>query len=1092
MKKILIANRGEIAVRIARAAAERGLARVAVYAEEDAASRHLWTADAAVAIGMSGTRAYLDRARLIAIAQETGADAIHPGYGFLSEDAGFARACLEAGLTFIGPAPEVLEVFGDKGAARALAQATGVSVARGTATGISLDEARAFMAELGGPIMLKAAAGGGGRGMRAVTDPDDLRQAYDRCRSEALTAFGRADLYAEQLIRDARHIEVQIIGDGAGGVTHLFERDCTLQRRHQKLIEIAPSPFLDDDLRRRLCADAVRLAAAVGYRGLGTVEFLVDGRSGAYIFIECNPRLQVEHTITEEVTGLDLVGLQFDLASGARLDHLALPDHKTWPKGFALQARVTMEAMQPDGQALPTGGTLRVFDPPSGPGIRVDSFGYAGYRTVGSFDALLAKVIVRGNGDFPALCARARHALLDFAIEGVETNVDYLGAVLADPNLLSGQIDTAYVERQGALLHAQAARLAARRTLRTTTHAQDEEQPDHDPQGPAGSVPLRAPMQGLIVRLESDPQTLQRPSSVVAVLEAMKLEHALTAGATGRFHANPRLSAGDVVRPDQILGWLSPDETAPAQDMQDEDHDRDAIRPDLAELLARRAGLMDPARPEAVAKRRKLGKQTARENVAHLFDDGSFVEYGGLALAMQRGRRSEEDLIRMSPADGVITGLGMVNAAAVGADQARCAVMAYDYTVFAGTQGFMAHRKMDRIVETAERLNVPLVVFAEGGGGRPGDTDYVGVSALEFTTFAHLARLSGRVPLIGIVTGRCFAGNAALLGCCDVIIATRDTSLGMAGPAMIEGGGLGRVGADEVGPVSVQSRNGVIDILVEDEIEAIEVAKRYLGFLQGHAETGQAADQHLLRRLVPESRLSGYDMRRVIGQLFDVGSFLELRRDFGCSVVTGFARLEGRAVGVMANDGRHLGGAIDSPSADKISRFLELCDAYGLPVVSLCDTPGFMVGPDSEKTAAVRHFARIFVTSAHIRVPVLAVILRKAYGLGAQAMLGGNLMAPVATVSWPTGELGPMGLEGAVRLAYRRELEAISDAEARAVQERALIEALYLKGRALNVASYCEIDDVIDPAETRDWLHRMLASLPEGPRGRPDSGVSPW
>ena len=1093
MKKILIANRSEIAVRIARTASERGLKTVAVFAEEDAASRHLRVADEAVAIGKAGAAAYLDIDRLLEIARETGADAVHPGYGFLSENADFARACMQAGLRFIGPAPEVLSVFGDKSEARQLALREGVPVAQGTEAGLSLGQAQAFMAVLDGPIMLKAVAGGGGRGMRAVADPADLKQAYERCQSEALTAFGKGDLYAEKLIRNGRHIEVQILGDGTGQVAHLFERDCTLQRRHQKLIEIAPSPFLSAALRNRLFADAIRLGAAVKYRGLGTVEFLVDGQSEDYIFIECNPRLQVEHTITEEITGLDLVALQFDLAMGRELHQLGLPDPAWRPRCFALQARVNMEDMQPDAQAFPTTGTLRVFDLPAGPGIRVDTFGYAGYRTTGRFDSLLAKVIVRGAGDFAGTCVRARHALRDFTIVGVTTNIDYLGALLDDPDLIAGRIDTTYVERHGAELYARASALTARRQERAGAAAVDEHAiAVDDPEGPAGSTPLRAPMQGTIIRLESDAQALRGPAAVLVVLEAMKLEHGIMAGLAGRFCANQRLSPGDVVLAGQILGWLLPDTDTIFEAERVEDHDPDAIRPDLAEAQARRNGLLDHARPEAVARRRKLGKQTTRENIAQLFDPDSFTEYGGLAIAMQRGRRSEEELITMSPADGVITGLGMVNAAMFGVQQARCAVMAYDYTVFAGTQGFMGHRKMDRIVDVAERLNIPLILFAEGGGGRPGDTDYVGASALEFTTFAHMARLSGRVPLIGIVTGRCFAGNAALLGCCDVIIATRDTSLGMAGPAMIEGGGLGRVEADEVGPVAVQSRNGVIDIVVADEAEAIKTAKRYLAFLQGAEAVSGVADQRQLRRLVPESRKAGYEVRAVIEGLFDSGSFLELRQDFGRCIVTGFARLEGRAVGLIANDGRHLGGAIDSPGADKAARFLELCDAYGLPVITLCDTPGFMVGTESEKTAAVRHFARLFVTSAHIRVPVLSVVLRKAYGLGAQAMMGGNLLAPLATISWPTGELGPMGIEGAVRLAYRRELEALTDPGERAARERGYVDALYRAGRALNVASYDEIDDVIDPAQTRAWLHRMLQSMPPGSPGRLDSGISPW
>ena len=1093
MHKVLIANRGEIAVRIARTAADRGIASVAVYASDDAASLHRRAADHARALGAQGAAAYLNGAHLIEIARQEGCDAVHPGYGFLSENAAFAQACTAAGLRFIGPSAQALETFGDKAQARALAERVQVPVAQGTHSATSLAQAQAFMQQLGGPVMLKALAGGGGRGMRAVMAVEDLGAAFDRCSSEALSAFGRSDLYVEQLIGGARHIEVQIVGDGSGAVQHLFERDCTLQRRHQKLLEIAPSPFISAALRAQLVQHACRLGAAMHYQGLGTVEFLVDSRSGQYIFIECNPRLQVEHTITEAITGLDLVALQFALADGASLQDLGLDQARPLPCQFALQARVNMESMQPDAQALPTGGTLARFEPPTGPGVRVDSFGYTGYETSGNYDSLLAKVIVSGPSQFEVLCAKADRALAEFHIQGLETNLDYLRALLRDAQVLRGEIDTTYVERQGPALHAAATVLAAQRQpdpQRTSENAAQTGTND-EPALPEGAHAVRAAMRGRLIALERDADTVQARGASVAVLEAMKLEHSVDLAQGGRFVARAAL-LGEVVAAGTLLGWVLPDASADAMAAEQQQADLDAIRPDLAKVLQRQQGLMDAARPEAVAKRRRHGKNTARENLDQLLDAGSFVEYGGLTLAMQRGRRSEEELIRVSPADGTITGLGRINGQQFGPEQARCAVMAYDYTVFAGTQGFMAHRKMDRIVHTSERLGLPFVLFAEGGGGRPGDTDYVGVSGLEFTTFTHMARLSGKVPTIGVVSGRCFAGNAALLGCCDVIIATQDASIGMAGPAMIEGGGLGVVAADDVGPVSVQTRNGVIDLLARDETEAVTLAQTYLGFVQGKLPPGAHADQRLLRALVPENRVKGYDIRAVVQTLFDSGSFLELREHFGRSVVTGFARLEGQAVGVLANDGSHLGGALDANSADKISRFLELCDNYGLPVVSLCDTPGFMVGPESEKAAAVRHFARIFVTASHIKVPVLAIVLRKAYGLGAQAMLGGNLFVPVATVAWPTGELGPMGIEGSVRLAYRRELEALEDAAEKAAYFQAKTDEIYAQGKALNVASYNEIDDVIDPAQTRNWLASMLASLPAASPGRAASGVSPW
>ena len=425
-----------------------------------------------------------------------------------------------------------------------------------------------------------------------------------------------------------------------------------------------------------------------------------------------------------------------------------------------------------------------------------------------------------------------------------------------------------------------------------------------------------------------------------------------------------------------------------------------------------------------------------------------------------------------------MAGIGTVNADRFGAQRARCMVLAYDYTVLAGTQGVFSHKKLDRMLALAREWSLPVVLYAEGGGGRPGDTDWVGVAGLDTPSFLQFARLSGQVPRVGVVSGRCFAGNAALLGCADVIIATRDASIGMGGPAMIEGGGLGRHAPEAVGPVSVQAPNGVIDLLVDDEAQATDAARRYLSYFQGALDAGDCADQRLLRQAVPDNRLRGYDVRALIALLADTGSVLELRAAFGRGIVTALVRVGGHPFGLIANDPRHLGGAIDAPAADKAARFMQLCDAFGLPLVSLCDTPGFMVGPEAEKTATVRHVSRMFVTAAALRVPVFTVVLRKGYGLGAQAMAAGSFHAPFFTVAWPSGEFGAMGLEGSVRLGFRRELEAVADAAGREALFRQMVERAYETGRALNMASFLEIDDVIDPADTRRWLLRGLESVP--------------
>jgi acetyl-CoA carboxylase carboxyltransferase component len=505
------------------------------------------------------------------------------------------------------------------------------------------------------------------------------------------------------------------------------------------------------------------------------------------------------------------------------------------------------------------------------------------------------------------------------------------------------------------------------------------------------------------------------------------------------------------------------------------------------------AGTLDDGRLEATERRHARGRRTARENIEDLCDSGSFEEYGRFVIAAQRARRKTDDLIANTPTDGLIAGLARVNGDLFPPEQARCAVLSYDYTVLAGTQGQMNHKKKDRLFDLIERLGLPVVLFAEGGGGRPGDTDTASVTGLDTAAFALFGALSGKVPLVGIVSGRCFAGNAALLGCCHVIIATPDANIGMGGPAMIEGGGLGVFEPEEVGPVSVQVPNGVIDVLVVDEKEAVDVARRYLSYFQGDVREWSAPDQTLLREIVPPDRRRVYDVHGALELLADDGSVLELRPSFAPGMVTALARVEGRAIGVIANNPMYLAGAVDGPCADKAARFLQLCEAFGLPIVSLCDTPGFMVGPEAEETALVRRVSRMFVVGASLTVPFCCVILRKGYGLGAQAMAGGSFHRPIFTVAWPTGELGGMGLEGAVRLGFRRELDAIADDAEREEAFEAMVERAYLHGKALHVAEYFEIDDVIDPADTRARVVHALESA--GPRERRGGGrpfVDTW
>lgn len=1105
MKRILVANRGEIAIRVFRAARDLGIQSVAVYSSDDANSRHRILADAAVALSGAGPAAYIDIDGIIAAAKSQDCDAIHPGYGFLSERSDFAQACAGAGIKFIGPAVDHLALFGDKGTALQLAKECQVPVMPATPGGATLEEITKFFDDQGGVgIVIKAVGGGGGRGMRVVKTKAEIPEFYARCRSEAMSAFGVDALYAERLVNRARHIEVQIAGDGVS-VIALGERDCTLQRRFQKVVEIAPSPFLKAELRASILAAAKKLASKVKYQSLGTFEFLVEeDESGAqtdFVFIEANPRLQVEHTITEQVTGIDLVALQIGLAQGRSLGDLGIdPKNPPQLKGYAIQVRVTAESTDATGMARPAHGRLERFDPPAGPDVRVDTHAYSGYSPAPAFDPLLAKLIVSSTSeDFTSVVRRLRRSLAEFRIVGVQTNIHLLRALVGRDDFEKQQNHTRYLESILPELVSAAALLEKEQEAKDELIGEMSRQTSASSvarevvreQLDDGQIAAYAPLSGRIVEVSVGVNESVRQGQPIAVIEAMKMEHSIVADFDGRV-IEVRAIKGDQAAEGDILVVLEQESSSASTASETQVVNLDVVRPDLQAILDRHAVVYDEARPDAVAKRRSRGQRTARENLADLCDDNTFVEYGALVVAAQASRRTKEDLIANTPADGIVTGIGNINGASFGYDRSLSAVMAYDATVLAGTQGKRNHIKTDRLVERARRDELPFVLFAEGGGGRPGDVDFPFVSGLYQPSFAALAELSGEVPLLGIVSGRCFAGNAAFLGVCDVIIADKSSNIGMAGPAMIEGGGLGIFKPEEVGPASVQFANGVIDILVENEAEAVTAAKHYLSMFQGRVKDWSSPNPLGLRHVVPENRLRVYDSRKVIEGIADIGSVLMLRSGFGHGMHTALARVEGRPVGIIANNPHHLGGAIDADAADKAARFMNLCDVHGLPIISLIDTPGFMVGPDEEAKAQVRHASRMFVTAAKLRVAILAIALRKGYGLGAMAMAGGSFRSSSCSVSWPTGEFGPMGLEGSIRLGFKKELENVPDGPERQALYDQLVARAYERGHAINVASTTEIDAVIDPAETRTWIRQGIASA-QLRAGRPRrSFVDTW
>jgi acetyl/propionyl-CoA carboxylase alpha subunit/acetyl-CoA carboxylase carboxyltransferase component len=1097
--RLLIANRGEIALRLVRAAQELELATVAVYSTDDAQCPHRFAADEAVALEQAGAAAYLDIDAIVAAAKRTGCTLVHPGYGFLSENAAFAAACVRHELTFVGAAPEVLELFGDKARARAFAREQGAPLAPGSSGPTSMADMQAFVKALphGATAMIKAIAGGGGRGMRQVATIAQLESAFARCSSEASKAFGNASLYIEQYVGHARHIEVQVAGD-AHDASHVGERDCSVQQRHQKLIEIAPAPALAQPVRDRLRELSLRMARACRLRGLCTFEFLVSPElPDGLVFMEANPRLQVEHTVTEEVHGVDLVRAQIALAQGSSLEAAGLGQSQILPpRGFAIQYRVNMDLATTDRE----GGAVTHFEVPTGQGVRIETFVREGVAPSRNFDALLAKLVVHSHApQFATAVDKGIRVLRQLRLGGIATNLALLDAIAADDAFRSHRTTTRFVEDNLKRLSTVADEHAAERAAdlsAASAGAGGNQQPAiaFDDVGPSM---VCAPTRGTVLEINVAEGARVRRGDALCVLDAMKMEHVVEAPYDGSVTA-VRAGKGDLVATGQPIFTIEADAADGADEparLEAQQH-RSGPRQDLQEMLDLRRLRHDEGRTEAVARRHAMGMRTARENILDLCDADSFMEYGGAAVGARHGVTPLHELRKTSPADGFIYGLGSINGDLFDRERSRCLVASYDYSVHAGTQGFFGHKKHDRMFQLAEAARRPVVIFTEGGGGRPTEPNNVGGANLAHATFFAFASLSGLVPLVGIVAGRCFAGNAALLGCCDVVIATRDATVGMGGPVMIEGAGLGVYKPEEVGPAPMHAKNGVVDILVEDEAQAVRAAKRYLSYFQGPTAHWEAGDQAALRDIVPDRRTRAYDMRKVIAALADTDSVLELRPEFAVGAITALVRIEGRPVGVLANNPVHNAGAVCAAEADKFTRFIKLCDAHGLPIVSLCDTPGIMVGPEAEQTAIVRRSSRMMVAAANITVPYFTVVIRKAYGLGAMAMAGGSFhLGSFFSVAWPTAEFGGMGLEGQIRLGHRRELEAIQDPQQRAARFQQLVDGLYQHGKATHYATFLVVDEVIDPAETRQWILAGLdTTRPRRERSahKYQPGVDPW
>ncbi len=1091
-KRVLIANRGEIAIRIARAAASLGVESVAIFTKADSLSLHTRLAGSAREIGGDAVRGYLDIDAITAAATASGCDCVHPGYGFLSENTLFAERCKAEGLRFIGPAPESLKLFGDKVEARAFAQAQGIPVIPGAPKLASSEDAKAKAKAVGYPVMLKAAAGGGGRGMRAVTRPEEMHEAFARCEGEAEAAFGDRALFLEKIVPRPRHIEVQVLGDGRGNVVHLFERDCSVQLRNQKVVEVAPAPNLDAGLRQRILDDAVKLTRAARYENAGTVEFLVDPETGQHFFIECNPRIQVEHTITEQVMGFDLVEAQFRIAAGG-----ALPSVGT-PRGFAIQARVVAQGV----------GTLSAYREPSGPGVRVDACGYVGLAPPPQFDPLLAKLICQSgsSGTFESAVDRTRRALDEFQIVGVPTNREQLAAILANAEFRAGNARTTLLSetidapksRQGALqfLDQQAAAL-------TRGRASAGAAPARPLPVPTGHEAVESPHAGSVVDIKAREGVEVKAGDPLFVVSAMKMETSVTAPCPGVITAVAALAVGDPVDGNQLLAVIRPAAGAakavpalPADETWSPMLDKVAALQAIAhKRLA--PGSTDPG----VVRQRNRRKLTCRERIDALLDPGSFREVGSLAGFATFDEDGE--VAEFTPASHV-GGQGRI-------DDRPCIVCADDLTSRGGhADGAIGHksRYLDQLSIELRAPSIRLLDGSSGGGSVatmvPKQDSAAGSASAKESTGAIKAgrpRVVGgggsflpghlgstfyteqlaSVPVVNMLLGSVVGIGAAkaVLGHFSVMV--RDISqLFVAGPPVVSHAMGYDVTKEDLGGWHIHCRNGSVDNLAETEEEAMAQTQRFLSYLPSSvyeappvtksADPAGRREEELLT-LVPRKRTATFDIRRAIRLLADKDSFFEIGPLWGTDQVTGFVRLAGHPMGVIASDSRHVnGGALTADGCDKLKRHLDVCDLFHLPVLNLVDNPGFAVGIEHEIAGTIRKGGEWMVAFAQVTVPIFTVLMRRSFGVA-----GNNYATPRSAasvrVAWPSADVGGIPPEGGIEAAYKRQLAEAPDPAALRAEINARIESVRGPIGPLN---RFEIEEMIDPRDTRrlacEWV----------------------
>lgn len=1090
LSKLLISNRGEIAVRVIRAAADMGISTVSIYPPDDSGSLHVHEADESILLDGRGVSAYLDIDQVIGAAVKAGCDSVHPGYGFLSENADFARACKGAGLIFVGPEVDTLELFGDKVRAREVALENDVPVLTGSGELGSVEEAEKFFNTLDGDktMILKAVAGGGGRGARAVSDQAEIKGMYAEATAEAMNAFGDGSLFAERLITRARHIEVQILGDGSGEVSNFGERECSVQRRYQKVMEVAPAPNLPDGLRTRIIEAAQRLAAAVNYRSLGTFEFLVDAtnlsaESGFY-FIETNARLQVEHTVTEAVTGVDLVEAQLNVAAGLSLSDIGLNQEDVPElRGYAIQARVNMETVAPDGRTLPSVGTLSAFDPPSGPGVRTDTFGYAGYVTSPSFDSLIAKVIGHSkSSNFEDAIRRTYRALSEFRIEGVATNLPFLQNLLQHPDFAGMKIHTRFVDEQVATLAASNNGIHPQRyaEVNPADVVATVSTLEEDIEIPEGSVPVISPTQGIVAELTVAEGDAVSKGDQVAVMEAMKFFHTIRSEVSGiveRLIVAQGATAleGQTLAVVRLLDEVDAEfsdrkDTPEAQDRTQRSIGWDA---ELDELALRTHLAHQMGGENNVAFHKGRGKLTVRERIDSLVDLDSFEEIGTLAGSATYD--SDGNLTGFTPANTVI-GVSKINGRKV-------MVNGGDFTIRGGASDANVGNKTAYSERMAIEWRIPFIRLLDAAGGSVRTFEQIGHTYLPngpgHDVSPHLLPV---VPSVAAVLGSVAGLPAVQAALAHFSVMVKDTSVLFAGGPPVVKAAFGiDITKEDLGDASVQVfQSGVVNNLAESEEEAFDMIRQFLSYLPNNVyemppyeepDDDRNRRDESLRDMVPRDNKTVFDPRPILESILDKGSIFEIAPNFGAGRITVLARVNGYPVGVMVNDSRVDGGATDIKAAEKIIRFIEMCETFHLPIINLADDPGFMIGLESESSGMLRVGARLHAVMADTKTPWLTFVIRQIFGVAGGCHI--RLSGMHRRYSWPSGNWGSMHIEGGVDAAYRREIAESEDPPAKREEIQNRLKQL---ASPFRTAQTFLVEEIIDPCDTRPLMCDFVES----------------